>query len=110
MIILIPLGGLGLRFKNNGYFEPKALINIENKPLIFWLIDNLNINKSIDFVYIPYNKEYKKYNIEKILLNKYPNINFRFLCLENNTNGAAETISIALNDLISKNYIDMPIL
>ena len=28
MIIIIPIGGIGQRFKDNGYKKPKALINI----------------------------------------------------------------------------------
>ena len=41
MIILIPIGGIGSRFKKNGYNNPKALINVLGKPIIFWLLDNL---------------------------------------------------------------------
>ena len=61
MIILIPLGGNGKRFKNKGYLLPKALIKINGKEIIFHLIDNLKINKNISFIYIPYNIEYTKY-------------------------------------------------
>ena len=42
MIILIPLGGIGLRFKKLGFTEPKALINVSGKPIIYNLIDNLD--------------------------------------------------------------------
>lgn len=28
MLIIIPLGGSGIRFKNNGYNLPKPLINV----------------------------------------------------------------------------------
>ena len=98
MIILIPLGGTGERFKENGYKKPKALINIYGKPIISYLLDNLNTT-SIEYIYIPYNKEYKKYRFEDFLIKNYPTINFKFFCLENNTNGAAETINIGLNNL-----------
>ena len=63
MIILIPLNGIGNRFKINGYNEPKALILVENKPIIYWLLDNINYD-NIDYVYIVYNKEYEIYNFE----------------------------------------------
>ena len=107
MIIIIPLGGLGTRFKKQGYIMPKALINIEDKPIIFHLLDNLNISNNIKFVYIPYNKEYLIYNFEKIICERYPRINFNFFILENNTTGAADTIRIALNNI---NIEDCPIL
>ena len=34
MIILIPLGGTGERFKKEGYKVPKALIKVDNKEII----------------------------------------------------------------------------
>ena len=58
MIILIPLGGLGQRFKEVGYSLPKPLINVFGKPILFWLLDNLSISKDINFIYIPYNFEF----------------------------------------------------
>ena len=78
MIVLIPLGGLGDRFKQCGYKNPKPLINVMGKPIIFWLIDNLKLN-DIDTVIIPYNNNLEKYNFESIITKKYPNINFKFL-------------------------------
>lgn len=38
-IILIPIGGLGIRFKDNGYKRPKTLINIFGEPIIYHLIN-----------------------------------------------------------------------
>jgi HAD superfamily hydrolase (TIGR01509 family) len=109
MIILIPLGGIGERFKNDGYELPKALINVANKEILFHLIDNLTINDNINFVYIPYNREYIKYDLEYLLSNRYPSIKFKFLVLENNTRGAADTIRIALNNM-NEEIKDCPLL
>jgi capsule biosynthesis phosphatase len=97
-IVIIPLGGLGTRFKNAGYSLPKPLINVMGQPIMYWLLENLNL-KDIKYVYIPYNKELKRYRFEEQLKKDFPNINFRFLCLENNTRGAAETIKISLDAL-----------
>ena len=100
MIILIPLGGAGERFKNAGYKLPKALIPVDNKPILFHLLDNLMLTYNmIDFVYIPYNKEYVAYDLEKLLIDRYTSLNFKFLILEHNTRGAAETIRNALASL-----------
>ena len=107
MIIIIPIGGIGQRFKENGYKTPKALINIYGKPIISYLLDNLNTD-NIDYIFIPYNKEYKNYRFEDLLIKNYPKINFRFFCLENNTRGAAETINIGINNLNEER--DIPVL
>jgi len=108
MIILIPLGGLGQRFKEVGYSLPKPLINVFGKPILFWLLDNLSISKYINFIYIPYNFELERYRFEDFLKQQYPTLNFKFLKLKYNTRGAAETIKIALDNL--KNVEDQPII
>lgn len=107
MIILIPLGGSGERFKKNGYGLPKALINIFGKPILYYLIDNLKLGK-IDFIYIAYNKEYTPYRFENKIQNDFPKIKFKFLELKEQTKGAAETINIALKKISTLN--DCPIL
>ena len=110
MIILIPLGGTGERFKQHGFSEPKALIKVLNKPILYYLLDNLNLSNEVRFVYIPYNKEYCEFNLEDKLKERYNNIKFKFLQLKNNTRGALETIKIGLNNIIDKTFIDCPVL
>ena len=70
MIIIIPLGGIGSRFKENNYKQPKALIKIFGKPILFWLLDSLQINNNT-IIYIPYNIEYVKYRLEDLLKKNY---------------------------------------
>jgi capsule biosynthesis phosphatase len=98
MIILIPLGGKGDRFRTVGYKKPKALINIFGKPILYYLLDNLKINQT-DLIYIPYNKEYEQYRFQEQLKKDYHAYNFKFLKLDTDTRGAAHTINIALNNL-----------
>ena len=76
MIIIIPIGGVGKRFKDNGYTLPKALIKVFGKPILYYLIDSLNL-ENIDFIYIPYNQEYSNYNFESQLTKDFPKINFK---------------------------------
>ena len=106
MIIIIPLGGIGDRFKKYGYKNPKALIKIFGKPMLYYLLDNLHL-KDVEFICIPYNIEYSFYNFEETLIHNYPNINFKFIKLEYNTEGAAETINIGLKYI---GDIDKPVL
>ena len=95
---MIPLGGTGERFKYLNYNRPKALINALGKPILYYLLDSIKYEEG-DIIYIPYNKEYLNYNLESVLRKDYPEINFNFLCLNENTRGAAETINIALKCL-----------
>ena len=77
MIIIIPIGGIGQRFKDNGYTKPKALIKLFGKIIISYLLDNLKLD-NIEYIFIPYNKEYKNYNFEELLIKQYPDICFKF--------------------------------
>lgn len=83
------------------------MINIFGKPIIYYLIDNLDIDSNT-LIYITYNHEYNKYRFEDMLRKKYPHLNFMFYHLLNNTGGAAETINISLKN-VGINY-DLPIL
>lgn len=112
MIVLIPLGGKGVRFRND-YSEPKALIPVMGKPIIYWLLDSISIESSetdLEFIYIPFNKEYESYNLQERLISDYPHFNFKFLKLDKDTSGAAETIRIALHELVEQKHNDTPIL
>lgn len=98
MNIIIPIGGRGERFKNEGYIKPKPLIDIFDKPMIFYILDNLNIDKN-DIIYIIYNTILEKDNFIEIIKKKYPSINF--IPLPKDTTGAAETIYLGLNSIIN---------
>lgn len=99
MNIIIPLGGLGERFKQDGYLRPKPLIKILGKEMIFYLIDNLNICKD-DKLIIIYHKDLDKFNFKNIIMNRYRNI--QLIRLNKNTEGATETILYGLNNIEEK--------
>lgn len=99
MIIIIPLGGVGKRFSDLGYTDPKPLIKVQGKEIIFWVLDNLKLKKE-DKLYIVYNNQLEKFSFEEHFA-KYPNINF--LKLDHNTHGPVETI-YELTRILEKNY------
>ena len=74
MIIVIPLGGVGKRFSDLGYDDPKPLIKVLGKEIIFWVLDNLKISAN-DKVYIVYNKELDNFDFVDHF-GKYPHLNF----------------------------------
>ena len=88
MIVVIPLGGIGKRFSDMGYTDPKPLIKVLGKEIIFYLIENLRIRKG-DKLYIVYNKNLEKFSFER-QLSKFIGINF--LKLDRQTSGPVETI------------------
>ncbi len=107
MNIIIPLGGIGERFKQDGYLKPKPLIKILGKEMIFYLIDNLNISDN-DKLIIIYHQDLDKFCFKDIIHNKYKNI--ELIKLEKNTEGATETILYGLNSMNNEYLLNKTIL
>ncbi len=98
MNIIIPLGGKGERFKNNGYEDPKPLIKILGKEMIFYVLDNLQLEKDDKVFIIYYNLD--EYKFKERINSVYPSV--EFVSLEFQTKGAAETIFVGLSEIISR--------
>lgn len=91
MNIIIPIGGVGQRFKDEGYDMPKPLVNVLGKPMIYKVIENINTS-SEDVIHIVYHNHLKEYNFETLLKFYFPNKNISFISLDYLTKGAAETV------------------
>ena len=81
MNVVIPIGGIGQRFKDEGYLMPEPLINVLGKPMIYKVINSLNLDKD-DNIYIVYNNQLKEYNFENLLKFYFPNKNIYFISLD----------------------------
>jgi capsule biosynthesis phosphatase len=103
MKIIIPIGGIGQRFKDEGFELPKPLININGKSMISHLIESLNLSEE-DEIYIVYNNFLKNFNFENLITFNFPKIKINFHCLINETKGASETVLTLLNEF---NDIDL---
>lgn len=94
--ILIPMAGAGKRFSDAGYTFPKPLIEIENKPMIQWVLDSLNIKANYIFLVLKEHQE--KYNIGSVLKILQPSC--KVVEIDKLTEGAACTT------LLAEKYID----
>lgn len=100
MNIIIPIGGIGKRFREQGYTKPKALIPILGKPVLFWLLDSIkNSKRPIRAIYIPHTKEYTEYHLQDLISRYYPTLNIHCSELSKQTGGALETIALCLSTL-----------
>jgi len=91
MNIVIPIGGIGQRFKDEGYDMPKPLINVLGKPMIYKVIDNLK-TENTDKIHIVYHNHLKEFNFENLIKFWFPNKNISFVALDYLTKGASETV------------------
>jgi choline kinase len=98
MNIIIPLGGKGERFKK-WYEKPKPLIQIFEKSMIDYVIDNLIISEC-DKIFIIYNNILDNYDFSKHINEKWKFIN---LIKINDTRGAVETLFLGIENILN-NY------
>jgi beta-phosphoglucomutase-like phosphatase (HAD superfamily)/dTDP-glucose pyrophosphorylase len=96
MNIIIPLGGKGERFSQEGYTLPKAMIPIHGKPMIANVIDHLSIGPEDNLILI-YNKTLDNFQFRDEILSRYPDA---FLIrLDKQTQGAAETVYLGISNI-----------
>lgn len=94
MIIIIPLGGIGKRFSDYGFKEPKPLIRVHGKKIISWVLSSLKLSEK-DKIYILYNPILEEYNFERRIIADHNNVNL--FKLPRLTKGPVETISLFCN-------------
>lgn len=94
--VLIPMAGAGSRFQQAGYTFPKPLIDVDGKPMIQVIVDNLNIEAN--YVYVVQKEHREKYNLDTLLNLITPGC--KIVEVDGITEGAACTT------LLAKDYIN----
>lgn len=89
--ILIPMAGAGSRFATAGYSFPKPLIEVQHKPMIQVVVENLAIDSN--FIYIVQKKHYEQFNLKYLLNLLTPNCTI--VQVDSVTEGAACTTLLA---------------
>ena len=97
MNVLIPMAGAGSRFEKAGYTFPKPLIDVDGRPMIQVVVENLGFSES-QYSFIVQKNHREKYNLDSMLsiISNDPNI----IDVDGITEGAACTT------LLAKEYID----
>jgi beta-phosphoglucomutase-like phosphatase (HAD superfamily)/dTDP-glucose pyrophosphorylase len=96
--ILIPMAGNGSRFSKAGYENPKPLIDVNGKPMIQRVVENIGIPGN--YIFIVQSEHYKKYNLESALTLLVPGC--KIIQVDGVTDGAARTA------LLATEYINNP--
>jgi len=96
MNVVIPMAGAGSRFESAGYTFPKPLIDVNGKPMIQTVVENLNIEAN--YIFIVQKEHYERYNLNHFLKLLAPNCTI--IQVDGMTEGAACTA------LLAKKFID----
>jgi HAD superfamily hydrolase (TIGR01509 family) len=96
--VLIPMAGAGSRFEKAGYTFPKPLIDVDGRPMIQTVIENINIDAN--YIFIVQKSHREKYNLDTLL--NIITSNCKIVEVDGITEGAACTTLLA-KDLINNN-------
>lgn len=94
--VLIPMAGAGSRFEQAGYTFPKPLIEVNKKPMIQVVVENLNLDAN--YIYVVQKSHREKYNLDTLLNLLTPGC--KIVEADGLTEGAACTA------LLAKKYIN----
>jgi len=94
--VLVPMAGAGSRFAQQGYTFPKPLIEVNGKPMIQVVVENLNIEAH--YIFIVQQEHYENYNLKYLLNLIAPGCDIVQL------NGITE--GAACSTLLAKEYIN----
>ena len=95
MIVVIPMAGKGKRFFEAGYTFPKPIIDINGKPMIQHVVENLNFSGK--HIFIAQNEHVKKFSLNELF--SLVKDNFHIISLEKITEGAAITVLLAKEEI-----------
>ena len=93
------MAGAGSRFEKAGYTFPKPLIEVNGKPMIQVVVENLNMDAN--YIFIVQKSHREKYNLDTLLNLISPNCNI--IDVDGITEGAACTALLAKNLINNEN-------
>lgn len=93
MKILIPMAGEGSRFQKEGYTFPKPLIDVEGKPMIQRVVENLDFDA--EYIFLVRKEHLQKYEGLHSTLDQITNGRFKVVEVDTLTEGAACTALLA---------------
>lgn len=97
--VLIPMAGAGSRFEKSGYTFPKPLIDIDGKPMIQVVVNNLNFD--CKHIFITQKSHRDKYNLDSML--NLVSENCSIVETDGITEGAACTTLLAKDHINNSN-------
>tara|TARA_R100000008_G_C3586487_1_gene172823 strand:- start:2193 stop:2909 length:717 start_codon:yes stop_codon:yes gene_type:complete len=93
MKVLIPMAGEGSRFSKEGYTFPKPLIDVNGKPMIQRVVENLDFD--CEYIFLVRKGHIKKYDGLVDTLDRITNGRFSHIEVDGLTEGAACTALLA---------------
>ena len=100
MIVIMPMAGVAKRFVEEGFILPKPLVEINNKPMIEYVLSNFDGFDGIKFLPIVLKEHIDKFHIDSVLKQLIPETKLFGIHIRNSvSSGAAQTVLDAIRDM-----------
>jgi NDP-sugar pyrophosphorylase family protein len=93
--IVIPLAGMGTKFKEAGYAFPKALVDIQGQTMIERVVKNIRPQVEHRFIFVCQREQYETYDLHNVFKRATGDA-FEVIKLHGPTEGAACTVLAAI--------------
>lgn len=100
-ILLVPMAGLGKRFRDQGYTVPKPFVVVDTKQIIDYSFDSINIEDYSKVIFVVLREYITNFHVDVILKNKFGN-NIEIVILDSLTEGSVCSC-LAAKNLINNN-------
>ena len=105
--LIMPMGGAGSRFFKNGFIIPKPLIEISGKPFLYWATRSIEKYVDLaDITFVVLNQHINEFNIDKVILNLFPDAKIEAVDFEEVKSGPVMTCLAGIKNIKD----DQPIL
>ena len=104
MKIIIPMSGIGKRFVEAGYKDPKPLIIVEDKPIIEHII-NLFDKENDTYVFICNDMHLRETNMRDLLISLVPNCKIYEVSVNNRKGPVDAVLQIAQKEINDEDEI-----
>ena len=95
--VLMPMGGLGSRFAEQGYDTPKPLIPVDGKPMFMKALDSFAPLPDRAHIFVVRKDQVDKHGLDKRIAEILPDA--KISILDHDTRGAVETCLIAEHEI-----------
>lgn len=91
--VVIPMAGRGSRFEQAGYTFPKPLIEVNNKPMIQVVVENIGVKAN--YIFLVLREHYEKYALKYLMPLICGDNSCQIVFVDSITEGAACTVLLA---------------
>lgn len=105
--LIMPMGGAGSRFFKDGYVMPKPLLEINEKPFLYWATRSIEKYVELaDITFVVLNQHIREFQIDKIIHKYFPEAKIESVDFEEVKSGPVMTCLAGLKNICD----DQPVL